>query len=153
MRTGAVLSMTRKMGHQLSEEELEHSRIFDRLVTNRRTSSSLSYNTDGRLDLHSSTPIPLYYEVERLDGLFVKSYMKTAGIDYKRIKVLLEAYFADYCANEEQYSGQDQCTAGDDAESAAPVSQHNFKVLFPETGEGSSTNSILWWVLIKSLFE
>ena len=143
-RSGAIFSMTKKMGHQLTEEEFRHSRIFEKLVSGSKSSSSASYAEDGSLDVLNSVPIPLYYEIDRIDSLFIKSMMKSAGLDYKNLKRLIGAYFDDYCTHENQYSGSDRCPDNKSQTSALAISSKNFKVAFPESGEGSSTNSILW---------
>ena len=139
MRTGAVLSMTKKMGHTLSEEELKHSQIFDQLIAGRKSSSSSTYSKDGLLDVLNSTPIPLYYEIDRLDSIFVKNMMKTANLNYKRLKALFSAYFINYCENEKAFNaGLDQCAAEESNASSSPGSSlNNFKTVF-------ESSSILW---------
>ena len=145
-RSGAIYSLTKKMGHQLTEEELRHARLFDKLITSSKSSSSAAYSLDGTLDVLNSVPIPLFYEIERIDKLFVKSMMKTAGVDYKNLGRIIGDYFDNYCAFENQYSGIDRCPASEaeDETSAVAISGKNFKVVFPENGEGSSTNHVMW---------
>lgn len=149
-RSGAMYSMTKKMGHQLTEEELRHSHLFDKLVTGTKSSSSASYNEDGTLDVLNSIPIPLYYEIERIDNLFVKGMARSLGLDYRNIKILFEAYFDNYCQNENLFSGELRCNedASDsvDRTSSSALSSRNFKLVFLESGEaeGSSINSALW---------
>lgn len=145
-RSGAIYSMTKKMGHQLTEEELRHSRLFDKLISGSKSSSSASYNQDGNLDVLNSVPIPLYYEIDRIDNLLVKSMMKSAGVDYKSLKRMIGNYFDNYCAFENHYSGVDRCptSEAEDDTSALAISGKNFKVVFPESGEGSSTNHVMW---------
>jgi len=145
-RSGAMFSMTKKMGHQLTEEELRHSRIFDKLISGSKSSSSASYTEQGTLDVLNSVPIPLYYEIDRIDSLFIKSMMKSAGVDYKTLKKLLAAYFDDYCTHENNFSGEDRCSSdgSEDGTSALAISNKNFKVVFPESGKSSSINSAMW---------
>ena len=153
MRTGAVLSMTKKMGHQLTEEELIHSQIFDKLISNSKSSSSSTYSNIGLLDVLNSTPIPLYYEIDRLDSIFVKSMMKTANVNFRRLKELFGTYFVNYCENENAFNvGSDQCAVEGYESSSSAVSLNNFKAVFESSKESamnpadipSSSNGILW---------
>ena len=75
--------------------------------------------------------------------MFVKSLMKTAGVNYKFFKGILTSYFSKYCENENKYSGEERCAETPDAASASSLSARNFRVLFPESGEGTSTNHVL----------
>ena len=145
-RSGAIFSMTKKMGHKLTEEEIRHSRLFDKLVSQSKSSSSTLYSADGTLDVLNSAPIPLYYEIDRIDTLFIKSMMKTAGVDYKSLKRMIGEYFENYCSNENQYSGVDRCPNDEsqDETTALAISSKNFKLVFPESSLESSTNSAMW---------
>lgn len=154
VRTGAILSMTEKMGHQLTEAELKHSQIFDKLISDKKSSSSSTYSEKGLLDILNSTPIPLYYEIDRLDSLFMKNLMKSANLNYKRLKELFGTYFMNYCKNEKIFNNNiDTCTTNDNSandNSALFVSKKNFKAVFAHSYAmnpadiTSSGNGILW---------
>lgn len=148
---GAALSVSKQLGGKLSEEDLVKSRKFDKItVSGAKSSSYVGGTSGGSIDLAKKNPIPLFYEVERIDGIFVKRFMKKANLNYREIKKRLALYFMNYCQIELKITGSNPClVAGTDHSISSSPSKNNFKVILParskdDADEGNAPNYRTW---------
>lgn len=141
-KMGARLSVSKQLGGKLSQEELVKSRLFDQITASGAKSSSFVGGTGGNIDLAKKNPIPLFYEVERLDNMFKKSFMKNANLNYKEIKKRLGLYFMNYCENELKITGTNPClVTGTDRPINTSPSKSNFKVILPARVKDEESNA------------
>lgn len=153
---GAALSVNKQLGGKLSEEDLVKSKKFDKITASGAKSSSYVGGSGGSIDLAKKNPIPLFYEVERIDGMFVKRFMKKANLNYREIKKRLALYFMNYCQNELKITGNDPClVAGTDQTISNSPSKNNFKVILPARSkyDESSAPDYRTWETEKVQFE